>query len=57
MQNESLKIALELVIDTIYNSNINVVDKTELLLNLNHFLTNYEEETRSKVKKKVKKYE
>ena len=49
MQEESIKEAIDLVVDVIYESNINVVDKTELLLNLHHFLTHYEQETRSKV--------
>ena len=54
MQEESIKEALDLVVDVIYESNINVVDKTELLLNLHHFLTHYEEQTKSKVYKRLK---
>ena len=52
MQEESIEKAIEIISDNIYNSNINVVDKYELLLNLNHFLTHYEEQTKSKVYKK-----
>ena len=57
MQEESIEKAIEIISENIYNSNINVIDKYELLLNLNHFLTHYEEQTKSKVMKKVKKYE
>ena len=52
MQKESIEEAIELITDKIYNSNINVVDKAELLLNLHYFLTHYEETTGSKVLKK-----
>lgn len=52
MQEESIKEAINVVIDALYNSNINVVDKMELIININHFLTHYEEETKVKVKKK-----
>ena len=52
MQEESIEKAIEIISENIYNSNINVVDKYELLLNLNHFLTHYEEQTKSKVYKK-----
>ena len=51
MQEESLKKAIKIITDTIYNSNINVIDKYELLLNINQFLMNYEKETKSKVLK------
>jgi hypothetical protein len=57
MQEESIEKAIEIISENIYNSNINVIDKYELLLNLNHFLRHYEEQTKSKVMKKVKKYE
>lgn len=52
MQEESIKEAINVIIDALYNSNINLIDKTELIININHFLTNYEQETKSKVKKK-----
>lgn len=52
MQEESIKKALELCIDNIYNSDINIVDKLELIMNINYFLMNYEETTGSKVLKK-----
>jgi len=51
MQEKSLKEAIEICLTNIQNSNINVVDKYELMLNLNHFLTHYEEQTKSKVLK------
>jgi len=51
MQEKSLKEAIEICLTNIQNSNINVVDKYELMLNINYFLTNYEEQTKSKVLK------
>ena len=51
MQKESIEEALKIITDSIYNSNINVIDKYELLLNINYLLTNYEKETGSKVLK------
>lgn len=57
MQEESIEKAIEIISDNIYNSNINVVDKYELLLNISYFLTHYEEQTKSKVMKKVLKNE
>lgn len=53
MDQTSLDKAAELINDTIYNSNINLIDKYELLLNLNYFLNNYEQETKSKVTQKT----
>ena len=43
MQEISLQIATDKIIDSITNSEINEVDKIELLINLYYFLTNYEE--------------
>lgn len=43
MEQESLKQATELVIDAIQNSDINLVDKLELMMNINMFLTHYHE--------------
>ena len=51
MQKESIEEALEIITDKIYNSNINIIDKYELLLNISYFLTHYEEQTKSKVLK------
>lgn len=51
MQEESIKEAIKIITDSIYNSNLNVIDKYELLLNINQFLMNYEKETGSKVLK------
>ena len=53
MDQTSLDKAAELINDIIYNSNINLIDKYELLLNLNYFLNNYEQETKSKVTQKT----
>ena len=43
MEQESLKKATDLILDAIQNSEINLVDKLELLINLNTFLTHYHE--------------
>lgn len=54
MQKESIEEALNVCIDGIYNSNkLNVVEKVELMLNIKHFLENYDE----MIKVKVKKYD
>ena len=49
MKQESINKALDLIIDTISNSDIERIDKYELLLNINHFLMNYERITKSRV--------
>ena len=63
MEQESLNEATRLVVDVIQNSNINVVDKLELLMNINNFLENYHEAIKSdlgrkkwKAKTKTKKF-
>lgn len=43
MEQESLRQATNLILDTIQNSDINLVDKLELMMNLNMFLTHYDE--------------
>ena len=43
MEQESLNEATRLVVDVIQNSNINMIDKYELLLNISLFLDHYEE--------------
>ena len=54
MQEESIEEALNVCIDAIYNSKkLNVVEKVELMLNIKHFLENYDE----MIKVKVKKYD
>ena len=52
MQEESIEEAIKKTTDAIYNSNINVVDKLELLINVKNFLENYDEMIKVKVKKK-----
>lgn len=52
MEQESLNKATELVINAIQNSNINVVDKLELLMNINNFLENYHEAIKSDLGRK-----
>ena len=51
MQQDSLNKALDLVIDAIGKSDIEKLDKLELMLNLSQFLTNYDEMIKVKVKK------
>lgn len=47
MEQESLNKATELVINAIQNSDINIVDKVELLMNISNFLDHYEEAIKS----------
>lgn len=51
MQKESIEEAIEICLTNIQNSNINVVDKLELLINIRNFLENYDEMIKVKVKK------
>ena len=43
MEQGSLKKATDLILDTIQNSDINELDKMELMMNLYIFLNNYDE--------------
>ena len=43
MEQQSLNKATDLIINTIQNSDINELDKMELMMNLYIFLTNYHE--------------
>ena len=43
MTQESINMALDIVIEAIDKSNIERIDKLELMLNISHFLTNYDE--------------
>ena len=52
MQKESLNEATKLVVEAIQNSNINVVDKLELLINISNFLDNYHEAIKSDLGRK-----
>lgn len=52
MQKESIEEAIDICLTNIQNSNINVVDKLELLINVKNFLENYDEMIKVKVKKK-----
>ena len=47
MEQESLNKATKLIINAIQNSDINIVDKVELLLNISNFLDHYEEAIKS----------
>lgn len=51
MQKESIEEAIKICLTNIQNSNINVVDKLELLINIKNFLENYDEMVKVKVKK------
>lgn len=54
MQKESIEEALDVCIDGIYNSKkLNIVEKVEFMINIRHFLENYDE----MIKVKVKKYD
>ena len=52
MQKESIEEAINICLTNIQNSNINIVDKLELLINVKNFLENYDEMIKVKVKKK-----
>ena len=52
MQKESLNEATRLIVEAIQNSDINLVDKVELLLNLSNFLDNYHEAIKSDLGRK-----
>lgn len=43
MEKESLTEARTIILEKILTSNIKQIDKVELALNLDHFLSNYEE--------------
>ena len=51
MHEESIEEASKIVITSLNASKIMELDKYELIFNINHFLTHYEEITKSKVKK------
>ena len=52
MEQDSLNKAIRLITDVIQFSDINVIDKYELLLNINIFLNNYEEAIKHRFTKK-----
>ena len=52
MQKESLYEETRLIVESIQNSDINLVDKVELLLNLSNFLDNYHEAIKSDLGRK-----
>lgn len=43
MQKESLEVIKEKLVDLLNNTNIDTIDKIELLINLNCFLSEYDE--------------
>ena len=52
MKEESIEEAIKICIENIQKSNINIVDKVELMMNIDYFLENYDEMIKVKVKKK-----
>lgn len=50
MQDESLRKAIQIIVDSIYGSDIDPIDKLELIINLNHFLENYHNAIKQNVK-------
>ena len=55
MQEESIEEGKRIVITSLIESNIEKLDRYELIFNINFFLCNYEKETGIKVLKKEKK--
>lgn len=57
MKTSSLEEAISIIIENIYNSKIPIEDKTELLINLKHFLEplEYEDNIRTLMLRKEKK--
>lgn len=57
MKASSLEEAINIIIENIYNSKIPIEDKTELLINLKHFLEplEYEDNIRTLILRKEKK--
>ena len=51
MEQESLKKATDLILDTIQNSNVDELDKMELMMNLYLFLNNYDEVIKQRFEK------
>lgn len=54
MQEESIEEGRKIIITSLEVSNIEKLDRYELIFNINHFLTHYEEQTKSKVYKRLK---
>lgn len=55
MQEESIKQASEIIITSLNESKIMELDKLELIMNIHHFLMEYEENIKILNKAKVKK--
>lgn len=55
MQEESIEEAIRITVDNIQYSNINIVDKVELLMNITKFLDDYENNIKILNKERVKK--
>ena len=54
MKQESIEEASRIIITSLEQSNIEKLDKFELIYNINYLLVHYEEQTKSKVLKKEK---
>ena len=57
MEQQSLNKATDLIISTIQNSDINELDKMELMMNLYIFLTNYDNAIKNRNDADVKKFQ
>lgn len=53
MEEESILKAIDIIFEALDKSDIKQQDKMELMLNLHHFLINYEKTTKIKVNKKI----
>lgn len=53
MEEESILKAIDIIFEVLNKSDIKQQDKMELMLNLHHFLINYEKITKIKVNKKI----
>ena len=57
MQKESIEEAIKICIDNIQKSNINIIDKVELMMNIEKFLNDYDSNIKELNKVKRKKYD
>ena len=55
MKDVSLDLALDIIINALNNSNIDLVDKVELMINLRMFLLDYKEEMKRRLYEKRKR--
>ena len=53
MKDESIRKGINIIIDALYNSDIDQLDKLELIFNLNHFLENYHNAIKNNVRSDI----